>query len=117
VPTRFGAAGTLRCSVVHDRGTERIAEGREAEIFAWEPGAVLKLHRSAFSGPEAGWEAAATDAVAPVGGPGPGSHGLVTVERCSDLVLDRIDGPDLVAATGRLARLVASLLPTDAASR
>lgn len=80
---------------------ERIAEGREAEIFAWEAGKVLKLYRSPSDASRAEWEEAATAAVVAAGGRAPRPFGLVTVRGRPGLVLERIDGPDLVMAMAR----------------
>jgi len=80
---------------------ELIAEGREAEIFAWEPGKVLKLYRSPSDAARAEWEVAATAAVADAGGPAPRPFGLVSVDGRPGLVLERVDGVDLVVAMGR----------------
>jgi Ser/Thr protein kinase RdoA (MazF antagonist) len=79
----------------------RIAEGREAEIFASEPGRVLKLYRSRTDAPRAEWEAAATAAVVAAGGRAPHPFGLVSVGERPGLVLERVDGPDLVTTMGR----------------
>jgi len=78
-----------------------IAEGREAEIFAWEPGRVLKLYRSPSDTARAEWEEAATAAVAGAGGPAPRPFGLVSVDGRPGLVLERVDGVDLVVTMGR----------------
>jgi len=80
---------------------ERIAEGREAEIYAWQPGTVLKLYRDAADAQRAAWEHAATAAVASAGGPAPRPIGLLTVRGRPGLVLERVDGPDLVTAMAR----------------
>ena len=37
---------------------EKIAEGREAEIFAWQDGSVLRLMRSADARQAVEWQAA-----------------------------------------------------------
>ena len=79
----------------------RIAEGREAEIFAWEAGKVLKLYRSRSDAPSAEWEAAATAAVVAAGGRAPHPFGLVTVRERPGLILEHVDGPDLVTIMAR----------------
>ena len=82
-------------------GLTKIAEGREAEIFAWEDGTVVKLYRHAGSGGAAGFESAAMAAAKAAGGPVPASRGVIEIEGRSGLVMDRIEGADLLTLIGR----------------
>jgi aminoglycoside phosphotransferase (APT) family kinase protein len=82
-------------------GLTKIAEGREAEIFAWEDGAVVKLYRHAGSGGAAASESAAMAAAKAAGGPVPASRGVIELEARSGLVMDRIEGADLLTIIGR----------------
>lgn len=94
----------------------RIAEGREAEIFAWEDGAVLKLYRGSPNGLE--FEAGALGAIAAAGGPAPRLLGRVEVDGRPGLIIERVDGDDMLAliarAPWRMARLARSLAQAHA---
>ncbi len=74
----------------------KIAEGREAEIFAWEDGTILKLYREGFSPRQPAHEAAAMDAAHAAGAPVPASHGVTTVMGRPGLIMERVDGLDLL---------------------
>jgi len=79
----------------------KLAEGREAEIFAWHDGAVLRLLRNPDGRPQLEWEAAAMRAAAAAGVPVPAVHELATVDGRPGLVMERIDGGDLLTDLGR----------------
>jgi aminoglycoside phosphotransferase (APT) family kinase protein len=89
-------------------GLTMIAEGREAEIFAWDDGAVVKLYRHAGSGGAAASESAAMAAAKAAGGPVPASRGVIQLEGRSGLVMDRIEGADLLTIIGRKPWIVAA---------
>src|SRR5207342_2491004 len=80
---------------------KRLAEGREAEIFDWEPGAILKLYRrdSGMRSREVEW--LAMTAIANSGGPAPAAIGLLEIEGRVGLLMERIDGADLLTELGR----------------
>ncbi|MHB8516340.1 MAG: phosphotransferase family protein [Dehalococcoidia bacterium] len=80
---------------------EKIAEGREAEIYAWEPGAVLRLLRDAGDTSRLAHEAAAMRAAAACGVPVPAVRGLVMASGRPGMVMERIDGHDLLTGVGR----------------
>jgi aminoglycoside phosphotransferase (APT) family kinase protein len=80
---------------------KRIAEGREAEIFAWEPGVVLKLYRSTEWLRSRDIESAAMEAVKQVGGATPAALGFVEVDGRPGLLIERIEGIDMLTAIGR----------------
>lgn len=80
-------------------GRRRIAEGREAEIFEWESGAVLKLYRNAGMGHAA--EAAALTAISAAGGPAPRLLGRVELDGRPGLVIERVAGTDMLALLER----------------
>jgi Ser/Thr protein kinase RdoA (MazF antagonist) len=71
-----------------------LAEGRNAEVFAYGDGRVLKLDRPEWTGPSP-FEAEMLDLLAEAGLPVARSHGAVTVEGRSGVVLDRVDGVPL----------------------
>jgi aminoglycoside phosphotransferase (APT) family kinase protein len=88
----------IRVTTTHD--LTRIAEGREAEIYAWEDGAVLRLFRDARSGAALSHErramAAARAAVPSV----PAILGETEVDGRPGLIMERVDGPDLLTVLG-----------------
>jgi len=73
---------------------KKIAEGREAEIFAWEDGAVLKLYRRVDHQPHN--ESASMAAAKAAGGPVPAVRGITTVDGRPGLIMDRVDGIDML---------------------
>ncbi len=79
----------------------KIAEGREAEMFAWDEGTILRLHRDPEAQVRAQWEAAAMKAAGDRGVRVPAVHGLTTVMGRPGLIMERIDGPDLLTLVGR----------------
>jgi Ser/Thr protein kinase RdoA (MazF antagonist) len=84
-----------------ETGLTKIAEGREAEMFAWDDGKILRLLRPGFNPASLEAEVRALE-LAHRGGipvPQPGEH--VTVDGRSGVVLDRIEGTDLLTELGR----------------
>jgi aminoglycoside phosphotransferase (APT) family kinase protein len=76
---------------------KRIAEGREGEIFAWEPGVVLKLFREgAHAARGRDTELAAMSAVAGAAGPIPKALGTAEVDGRPGLLIERVDGVDML---------------------
>jgi aminoglycoside phosphotransferase (APT) family kinase protein len=86
-------------------GLQRIAEGREAEIFAWEPGVVLKLFRANPSAvQQRDTELAAMSVVASASaaaGPMPAALGTVEVDGRPGLLIERVDGIDMLTKIGK----------------
>jgi aminoglycoside phosphotransferase (APT) family kinase protein len=80
---------------------KKIGEGREAEIFAWEPGAVLKLYRSSAGVRSMEIERAAVTAARAAGAPVPAALGSVQVDDRPGLILERADGLDLLTTLDR----------------
>ncbi len=70
---------------------ELLAEGRNAEVFAYGNGRVLKLDRHDWTGLSP-FEGEMLGLLADAGLPVARSHGAVTVDGRSGIVLDRIDG-------------------------
>lgn len=87
-------------------GLERLAEGREAEVFLRPDGLVLKLMRDASHGLRVDREAAALRVLASAGLPAPRVHETVTVEGRRGLVLDRLPGVSLLDRLGQNPLLV-----------
>ena len=83
------------------RSLRKLAEGAEAEIFEWEDGAVLRLFRDARPEEWIDHEAAAMRAGHAALPLVPSILGRVDVEGRPGLVMERIDGPDLIALMSR----------------
>lgn len=75
---------------------ELLGAGREAEIFAWDEGRVLRLARDPSDGGMIEREAIALGAAHGAGASVPGVHERVTVDGRPGVVLDRVDGIDLL---------------------
>lgn len=83
-----------------------IAEGREAEIFAWEDGRVLRLFRDTDAASRLQREATAMRAVRQVVPLVPEVFGDTVVDGRPGLIMERIDGVDLITAVARKPWLV-----------
>jgi aminoglycoside phosphotransferase (APT) family kinase protein len=81
---------------VNTKDLQRIAAGREAEIYAWEDGKVLRLFFNPGAGEAVQREAAAMEAVRAVLPLVPAVESVVEIEGRPGLILDRVDGPDLL---------------------
>jgi aminoglycoside phosphotransferase (APT) family kinase protein len=79
-------------------GMKLLGQGREAEVFARPDGSVLKLLRE--PGQSADREIAALDAVANGDALVPGVLGQTTVGGRPGILLERVDGPDLLSLVG-----------------
>jgi aminoglycoside phosphotransferase (APT) family kinase protein len=79
----------------------KLAEGRQAEVFAWDTGTVLRLLRSADGDGENERQRAAMSAARRCGVRTPAVYDTVTVAGRSGLLLERIEGPDLLTLLGR----------------
>ncbi len=80
---------------------EKIAEGREAEIFAWEGGSVLRLMRSPDARGAVDHQARAMKAAAAAGVDVPEVRGVQDHAGRPGLVMERIDGPDMLTLVGK----------------
>lgn len=80
---------------MNDTQLKKIAEGREAEIFAWEDGAILKLYRETHAG-QAAVESASMTAARAAGGPVPAARGITTINGRTGLIMDRVEGIDML---------------------
>ena len=94
-------------------GRVRVGEGREADIFAWDNGRALRLLRRSSDPRRVEREAAAMRAAADGGVDVPDVYGTTMVDGRAGLIMDRVDGPDLIALMGkrpwavpRVARIV-----------
>jgi aminoglycoside phosphotransferase (APT) family kinase protein len=75
---------------------ELLAAGRMAEVFAYGEGRVVKLDRPEWSGVGI-FEAEVIERAAAAGLPVARSHGVVTIDGRCGVVLDRVDGHELLA--------------------
>lgn len=78
----------------------KIAEGREAEIYAWEDGAVLRLMRSPEARQAVEWQAKAMTAAREAGVNVPAVYGVTTVQGRPGTIMERVDGPDMLTLVG-----------------
>jgi aminoglycoside phosphotransferase (APT) family kinase protein len=83
------------------RELRKVAEGREAEMFAWEDGAILRLMREPGAEGRNQGQAAAMEAARSRGVRVPAVLGVTTVMGRPGLIMERIDGPDLLTLVGR----------------
>ena len=91
-------------------GKALLGEGREAEIFAWDDELVLRLFRTQEMQSRLDHEAAAMRAASECGVPVPRVAGSIVVEGRPGLLIERIDGPDLITLFGRRPWLVPRLI-------
>ena len=75
---------------------KKIAEGREAEIYEWEPGTVLRLFRDAGRADSVARERAAMDVVRAAVPLVPAVLDVVEISGRPGIVMERVDGPDLL---------------------
>jgi aminoglycoside phosphotransferase (APT) family kinase protein len=76
-----------------------LGSGRQAEVFAWGEGRVLKLSRFP-SGAGLEREASVLRAAGEVGAPVPGVFEETVVDGRPGVVMERLDGPDLLTLVG-----------------
>jgi aminoglycoside phosphotransferase (APT) family kinase protein len=92
-------------------GLEKIAEGREAEIFLLPDGRVLRLVRDGMphAHERVGLEAVALAAAAEAGVPVPAVFERETRDGRAGLVMERLEGRDLLSVVGSRPWLVGSV--------
>jgi len=83
------------------RELKKIAEGREAEMFAWEDGMILRLMRNPDGGYSNQLQAAALESARCSGVRVPAVHGQATVSGRPGLIMERIDGTDYLTLMGK----------------
>jgi len=79
---------------------EPLAEGREAEVFAWEGDRVIRLLRTTEADDPIGRERSATEAAREAGVRVPVLANEVEIEGRPGLVMERLEGPDLLTQIG-----------------
>ena len=92
-----------------ESGLTKVAEGREAEMFAWEEGTILRLLRNTDGQRQNEMQAAAIEAAAGSGVRVPAVLSATTVMGRPGLVMERIDGTDYLTLMGRQPWLVFSV--------
>ncbi|MBI2912955.1 MAG: aminoglycoside phosphotransferase family protein [Chloroflexi bacterium] len=83
------------------RKLRKIAEGREAEMFAWGEGTILRLLRNPGAALQNQWQAAAMEAARSRGVRVPAVHDVTAVNGRPGIVMERIEGTDLLTLIGR----------------
>ena len=98
------------------RQLKKIAEGREAEMFEWEDGKILRLQRGVDSEQQVVWQKMACEAAAKSGLRVPAVYEQVHEMGRPGLVMERIDGSDILVLIGQrpwklfwAARVIADL--------
>lgn len=81
--------------ITESASLKKIAEGREAEMFEWEDGRILRLYRNGES------QSAALDSqkaafARSCGVRVPEDYGMTSVNGRSGVIIERIEGPDLL---------------------
>jgi aminoglycoside phosphotransferase (APT) family kinase protein len=90
----------------------RLATGREAEVFALDAKRVLRLAFLDAQHDDVKREAIVLEAAHAMGAPVPTVHEMVTIDERPGLILERLDGPDLLAVLDRQPWLVSSVART-----
>ncbi len=80
---------------------QKIAEGREAEMFAWKEGTILRLLRDPEAQQRSEMQAAAIESGRSLGVRVPAVYGSKTVMGRPGLIMERLEGPDLLTLIGR----------------
>jgi aminoglycoside phosphotransferase (APT) family kinase protein len=83
-----------------------IGKGREAEVFAWDEHRVLRLAYEPSHAEHVAREALVLAAAHRAGAPVPSPYQQVTLEGRPGVVVDRVDGEDLLTVLGRRPWLV-----------
>ena len=78
----------------------KVAEGREAEIFEWDGGTVLRLMRSNYGPESVELQARALNAARDAGVAVPTPGDTTTIDGRHGLVMERLEGPDLLTLVG-----------------
>jgi aminoglycoside phosphotransferase (APT) family kinase protein len=90
------------------RGLRLIGQGREAEVFEWQDGRVLRLLRAPGPISLLAFEVAALEAARSAGVPVPQVYEEVVVDGRPGLVMEHLQGADLLTMIGQKPWLVFS---------
>ena len=88
-------------SSVGIEGLKKLGEGRQAEVFIWPRGGVVKLYRSLDDFASARAEVAALRAGQAAGIPMPRLLDTVSIEQRPGVVMERLGGSDHLTLFGR----------------
>jgi aminoglycoside phosphotransferase (APT) family kinase protein len=88
------------------RSLRLIGQGREAEVFEWPDGRVLKLLRASGPSTELAFEIATLKAARSAGVPVPQVYEEVVIDGRTGLVMERLEGSDLLTILGQKPWLV-----------
>jgi uncharacterized protein (TIGR02172 family) len=95
-----------------------LAQGRTAEVFAWDDGHVLKLFRPGWDADVASHEAEIARAIYASGAPAPQVGEVVEVDNRAGIIYERISGPslltDLIGHPTHLRRIMRALAEAHA---
>lgn len=80
---------------------QRVGRGREAEIFAWGEGAVLKLYFEPGFAHVRDVEMSAMSAAKAAGAPAPAALEAIEIDGRPGLVMERCDGADMLTQFGK----------------
>src|SRR5919198_4585226 len=80
---------------------ERVGTGYQADVFAWGPGRVLRLAHRPDQRQDVANETAALTAAGRAGAPVPTAFGRVEVDGRPGVVMQRVEGEDLLFLLGR----------------
>jgi uncharacterized protein (TIGR02172 family) len=101
--------------MTHSLG-QRLAEGATAEVYAWEPGWILKLFRDWAPATWVDYEAGVARAVHASGVPVPAVGDVIETHGRRGILYERVDGPSLLRnlmvapwKVSRIARMLADL--------
>jgi aminoglycoside phosphotransferase (APT) family kinase protein len=83
------------------RDLTRLGAGREVEVFTWTEGRVLRLAHDPGQADSIEREARALAAARRAGAPVPAIHERVTVDGRPGVIMERVDGDDLLTRLGR----------------
>jgi aminoglycoside phosphotransferase (APT) family kinase protein len=86
-----------------------VGRGREADVFAWEDGRVLRLAHDPAQAPTMDREALVLGAAHRAGAPVPAVFERIEVRGRPGLVMERLDGSDLLTILGERPWLVLSV--------
>ena len=84
-----------------ERPMEKIGEGLEAEMYAWGKGKILRLMRDPRGQASNNRQAVAMELARASGVRVPKIAGLITVADRPGMIMERVDGRDLMAELGR----------------
>lgn len=91
----------MEITVVAEPKLRKIAEGREAEMFEWEDGKILRLGRGENAEAQVSWQEMTLARAAKAGIRVPNVYGRADVEGRPGLIMERVPGVDLLTLVGQ----------------